>query len=558
MVYYSGHGEFDNVLDEGYWIPVNAHQGANNEYIGNDMIRRFISRINSHHTFLVSDSCFAGSLFAGGASKNVSKRYERDPSRWGLTAGRKEIVSDGKPGMHSPFADALLYRLKTSSEPIGVQELCSYVVEQVEANANQSPIGEPLKVDGHKNGQFVFHLKMDEGRDWGETTAVDTAAGYRRYLAMYPAGTHLEEALFKVAEKEDNILSFIEYLDAYPRGAYQRQAEKRVAELEDERDWADTLRLNTILSYRKHKEPHPKGSYIQEAEARVQALLGGTPMPAPKPVATKPAAPLGAAPQSRPTTSSPVSSTPSASVNWKKLLLMGGLPLIVIAMIVWGVSRGGKTKNTSKPPVVGELSTLTLQVVNSWETLWREADLSEDAVGQLPNDGIRGHYAAMKGLLNPAVFEKFIGEPVYLSGPHTGGRRSKNNTEFGYYNPAFLRKLERLIAVMANNPEFVNQIRPFYVRHVRDYLQVYLDAYPRFANNKEMTDVYSEFIQSGQPGASYEPFKNYLERFSGEMIQKGLKANEAYVVPSFRVRRTIDGTADQFYQLFYQVQQVFK
>jgi formylglycine-generating enzyme required for sulfatase activity len=62
--------------------------------------------------------------------------------------------------MHSPFADALLYRLKQNEDELGVQELCAYVVEQVQAHAQQSPIGEPLRVEGHKNGQFVFRKKV--------------------------------------------------------------------------------------------------------------------------------------------------------------------------------------------------------------------------------------------------------------------------------------------------------------------------------------------------------------------------------------------------------------
>lgn len=160
VIYFSGHGEYDPLTDEGYWIPVDAGKEAYFQYITNDSIRRYIGRINSLHTFLISDSCFAGSLFAKGAFKNISKRYEHDPSRWGLSAGRNEIVSDGKPGMHSPFADALLYRLKQNEDALGVQELCAYVVEQVQAHANQSPVGEPLRVEGHKNGQFVFRKKI--------------------------------------------------------------------------------------------------------------------------------------------------------------------------------------------------------------------------------------------------------------------------------------------------------------------------------------------------------------------------------------------------------------
>jgi formylglycine-generating enzyme required for sulfatase activity len=168
LVFFSGHGEYDSLTGEGFWIPVNGRQGSLHEYFPNDTVRRYLSSINSRHTFLIADSCFAGALFEEGTGKSGGPRSERDPSRWGLTAGRKEVVSDGKPGMHSPFADALLYRLRNNEGSLGVQKLCADVLEQVEANAWQTPVGEPLRVKGHRNGQFYFHPKGAVAQKVGE------------------------------------------------------------------------------------------------------------------------------------------------------------------------------------------------------------------------------------------------------------------------------------------------------------------------------------------------------------------------------------------------------
>ena len=694
VIYYSGHGEFDQVLDEGYWIPVNAHSGAINEYIANDTIRRFISRINSHHTFLVSDSCFAGSLFSSGASKNVSKRYERDPSRWGLTAGRKEIVSDGKPGMHSPFADALLYRLRTSSEPLGVQELCSYVVEQVEANANQSPIGEPLKVDGHKNGQFVFHLKKDETRDWAEASTTDTVEGYKRFLTMYPAGAHTEEARWQMAQKTDDILSHVEYLDAYPRGIYQRQAEKRLAQLEDERDWKETLRINTILAFRKYKESHPKGTYLQDADKRIQALLGGAATPPP---VAKPAPKITPSPSSTPK-KTPPSRTPVGATrpptpkpgNRNKLLLGIGIPLVVILLVIWAVSsknkppkvedswdctaqfdqcvlmgggldqsyylvrdgekwgtcrvngemvippkyeellgvgsnglalaklngkygyidwqgitripfvfekgatffadsalvqQNGRTffidtygketawkptslKDPSEPstpatippaaPASNDLFKLALEVSGSWNELWNKADLTwEGCKSNFPKVGFRGRYAAAKRLVSLNLLERITGEPVFLSGPHGRDLELMSNTSFGYYNPKFLNKLLEAIREVASNQELKKQLQPFYDQQLKNYLRVYAQAYKPFAGNRELAEKYKRYVESGKTGASYYPLQNELGPFVKEMASKGYDASEAYAVPSFWVRRTIDGTEDQFAKILFTLMRLF-
>jgi uncharacterized protein (TIGR02145 family) len=157
VFFFSGHGEFDSVFNEGYWVPVDAKEGALEDYLPNSKIRTVLNAIKSHHTFLVVDSCFSGSLFMNFKSSGVAERLEKDPSRWGLTSGRNEIVGDGEPGKHSPFAESLIYHLKNNDQPLSVSALSNKVVEDVVTQSRQTPRGEPLNVDGHRGGQFVFH-----------------------------------------------------------------------------------------------------------------------------------------------------------------------------------------------------------------------------------------------------------------------------------------------------------------------------------------------------------------------------------------------------------------
>jgi sulfatase modifying factor 1 len=196
IVYFSGHGEYNKTMDRGFWIPVNAKQGYLHQYFNNSEIKDLLSSIESHHTFLISDSCFSGSLFASRSRNNKIRRYERDPSRWGLTAGRNEIVSDGKPGDNSPFSESLLNELRNADKSIGVQELCARVTEHVQTipNSKQSPVGEPLKVDGHQNGQFVFHLKQNAAGDWKKAQGTDTLVAYQAFIKMYPQDARSKDA----------------------------------------------------------------------------------------------------------------------------------------------------------------------------------------------------------------------------------------------------------------------------------------------------------------------------------------------------------------------------
>jgi hypothetical protein len=123
MIYYSGHGYFDQLLNEGYWIPAEANVNSTGEYLSNSDILKLIANINSRHTFLVADACFSGSLFAD-SKRGYADNVERYRSRWGLASGRLEVVSDGSVGQNSPFASAVLEFLKTNrKEKFAISEL---------------------------------------------------------------------------------------------------------------------------------------------------------------------------------------------------------------------------------------------------------------------------------------------------------------------------------------------------------------------------------------------------------------------------------------------------
>jgi formylglycine-generating enzyme required for sulfatase activity len=157
IIYFSGHGELDDILDEGYWIPVEAKPQHYNQYIPNSTIQKVLNKINSFHTFLIVDSCYSGSLFLEGKTRFVSDAYDF-PSRWGLTSGRATIVSDGKAGENSPFAKALLNTLSQTDSPLNAGAVCDFVKQTVAATSDkkQLPIGDPLSIKGHSGGQFVF------------------------------------------------------------------------------------------------------------------------------------------------------------------------------------------------------------------------------------------------------------------------------------------------------------------------------------------------------------------------------------------------------------------
>jgi hypothetical protein len=159
LIYFSGHGHFDELLKEGYWVPVEAHLDSEGDYLPNSSILKIIESINSQHTFLIADACFSGSLF-GEQKRGYADNVEKMRSRWGLASGRLEVVSDGSVGANSPFATELLEALKNNKKPkITVSELVQSVKLGVAEKAEQTPIGNPLKVSGDEGGEMVLYRK---------------------------------------------------------------------------------------------------------------------------------------------------------------------------------------------------------------------------------------------------------------------------------------------------------------------------------------------------------------------------------------------------------------
>lgn len=159
IIYYSGHGAYDEELDEGSWVPAGASFEDSDQFISNADLRTRLNAIKSKHTFIIIDACYSGALFLK-TQRGNSNYLENFPSRWGLASGRIQTVSDGERGQHSPFAQALFNHLNNNIGALSVMDLCHRVIQQVGANTEgQMPIGEPLQVKGHQGGQFIFHPK---------------------------------------------------------------------------------------------------------------------------------------------------------------------------------------------------------------------------------------------------------------------------------------------------------------------------------------------------------------------------------------------------------------
>lgn len=156
VIYFSGHGHYDEIVGEGYLIPVDVQVNATQDYISYDYLLKVIKAIKAHHILLIVDSCYSGAAIVEQRIV-ANERLDRDPSRWIIASGRNEVVLDGMPGNNSPFAEQLLAILRDHrNDGIRASDLAQKVITSTLHNAKQAPVGRPLYGVGDRGGEFFF------------------------------------------------------------------------------------------------------------------------------------------------------------------------------------------------------------------------------------------------------------------------------------------------------------------------------------------------------------------------------------------------------------------
>jgi hypothetical protein len=163
LVYYAGHGWLDQEGDEGYWLPVDAAQDNQINWISNSSITTNLKAILAKHVIIVADSCYSGKLARGLMHLNNSRtpnyiaRISQKRSRTVLASGGIEPVTDGGgKGNHSIFASSLIEILEENQDIIDGSELFSKIRRPVMVNSDQAPEYADIRKAGHDGGDFLF------------------------------------------------------------------------------------------------------------------------------------------------------------------------------------------------------------------------------------------------------------------------------------------------------------------------------------------------------------------------------------------------------------------
>lgn len=172
MVFFAGHGVYDEVFREGYVISRDSKQDdlGKTSYLSHSNLRTMINNIDCPHIFLVMDVCFGGtfdphlaSLHRGGAAayadistREFVERKLKYKTRLYLTSGGKEYVPDGRPGFHSPFARRFIESLRHYGGDDGVLTTAEILqfVEKVNPQPRFGEFG-----DNEPGSDFILVVK---------------------------------------------------------------------------------------------------------------------------------------------------------------------------------------------------------------------------------------------------------------------------------------------------------------------------------------------------------------------------------------------------------------
>jgi len=176
LIYYAGHGYFDENANVGYWVPVDAEGNDDSTFISNSVLRDKLNAITkkAQNTLLISDACFSGSLIRENTrafsrtlklddvpEKEISIHYQKLESKKSaqiFTSGGMEYVDDNyRNSGHSPFTFFLLNELKARKNGLfSASELALSVQKRVADNVKQTPETGIIYGVGHAGGEFLF------------------------------------------------------------------------------------------------------------------------------------------------------------------------------------------------------------------------------------------------------------------------------------------------------------------------------------------------------------------------------------------------------------------
>ena len=170
LIYYAGHGQKNPSIQKAYWIPTNAKESFDENWISTSFVTEMIGTFKARHVLLMVDSCFSGILKGDddtisdieGDSKDpvVLRKWLNRKARLYISSGSNEPVLDTSgDGTHSLFAKKFLDILENNNDNIISRDVYGGIDRFVQARASQRPKYKIIKETGDNEGMFIFSVR---------------------------------------------------------------------------------------------------------------------------------------------------------------------------------------------------------------------------------------------------------------------------------------------------------------------------------------------------------------------------------------------------------------
>ncbi len=174
LIYFAGHGDFEEFTGQGYWIPADADTDDKTTRLYHTRVTDYLKsdKLQARGVCLIADSCYAVTLMRGTPGGRGDVRSSRNPDPFGasrklksrlvITSGSKEPVPDGGRNNHSVFAYYFLEALRQNKEPeVDLERLLqTKVFDNVSRITRQRPQSSRLPTTMDEQGPFLLARGM--------------------------------------------------------------------------------------------------------------------------------------------------------------------------------------------------------------------------------------------------------------------------------------------------------------------------------------------------------------------------------------------------------------
>ena len=235
----------------------------------------------------------------------------------------------------------------------------------------------------------------------------------------------------------------------------------------------------------------------------------------------------------------------------------------LVAALAIGSAHGGDAEGKTAPTAGVSASGL---VRNVWLGLGGFPNACPDEFDYFPGGGMRIFACHVFSACPYGQLHQLAGRKVFLSGPHTHERLVLNSSnEFGHYNPEFVQWAHDQLIPGATDENFRKQTQGIYDRYVQQRAFLFDATYRKAVAEPDCwrseVERYRSLLESGQlPEYDYERYFFFMNEgfcshsdtgfdyFYDHGFDGGYDGNVVKTCVAFWIRRSLDGTADQFYK----------